>query len=79
MPYTTLIEDEVFKLGVSKGSASAAQTILTDTLLELNSLAIFYQKPSNKSITPKEIESIRANIELVKELLQKLLNGSIHH
>lgn len=79
MIYKALIEDEIFKLGISKGSASAAQTILTDTLLELNSLAIFYQKPSNKSITPKEIESIRANIELVKELLQKLLHGNIHN
>jgi len=78
MSYNNLIEDESFKLGLAKGSVSAAQTILTDTLLELNSLAIFYQKPSSKSINPKEIESIRANIELVKELLQKVLNGGIH-
>jgi hypothetical protein len=76
--YKELIENEIFKRGEIQGSASAAQSIMTDTLLELNSLSLFYQKPSSKSITPKEIESIRANIELVKGLLHTIVNGIIH-
>ena len=74
--YSELLEEEVFKDGEERGSVRTALTILTDMLIELNSLEIFYQKPSNKSITPKEIATIRAKIDEVKKLLQVSLTAT---
>ncbi|MFI5201751.1 MAG: hypothetical protein ACHQNE_05150 [Candidatus Kapaibacterium sp.] len=70
--YRELLEDERFRGGETKGRIRTALTILTDMLIELNALEIFYQKPSNKSIVPAEIASLRTRIEAVKKLLREL-------
>ncbi|HET6402477.1 MAG TPA: hypothetical protein VFH95_13925 [Candidatus Kapabacteria bacterium] len=70
--YRELLEDERFRGGETLGRLRTALTILTDMLIELNSLEIFYQKPSNKSIVPAEIASLRTRIEAVKKLLREL-------
>lgn len=70
--YHDLLEDERFRGGETLGRIRTALTILTDMLIELNALEIFYQKPSNKSIVPAEIASLRARIEAVKKLLREI-------
>jgi hypothetical protein len=69
--YADLLEDEQFKHGQRTGNLRTALTTLTDMLIELNSLEIFYQKPVSKSITPSEISSLRAKIDYVKRLIQE--------
>jgi hypothetical protein len=73
--YRDLLENELFRGGETKGRLRTALTILTDMLIELNALEIFYQKPSNKSIVPAEIASLRARIEAVKKLLRDLVGA----
>ncbi len=68
--YDDLLETEMFRGGESRGRLRTALTILTDMLIELNALEIYYQKPSNKSVVPQEIASLRTRIEAVKNLLQ---------
>ena len=68
--YRALLEDELFRGGATKGRLRTALTILTDMLIELNALEIYYQKPSMKSIIPAEIEALRAKIEAIKNLIQ---------
>ncbi len=68
--YRALLEDELFRGGESKGRLRTALTILTDMLIELNALEIYYQKPSLKSIVPAEIAALRAKIDAVKNLIQ---------
>jgi len=67
--YHSLLEDEIFKAGESKGRLRTALTVLTDMLIELNSLEIYYQKPVAKSVSPPEIEALRKKLEMVKQLL----------
>lgn len=71
--YRSLLEDELFRGGERNGRLRTALTMLTDMLIELNALEIFYQKPSAKSIVPPEIESLRKKIEAIKELIQESL------
>jgi hypothetical protein len=73
--YRELLEDERFRGGETKGRLRTSLTILTDMLIELNSLEIFYQKPSTKSIVPAEIASLRERIETVKQLLRDLMQS----
>jgi hypothetical protein len=72
--YSKLLEDEVFKFGESKGRLKTAITILTDMLIELNSLEVYYQKPVSKSVSPDEISALRRKIDVVKSLLQDTLS-----
>jgi hypothetical protein len=69
MEYEELLETEVFKHGKTEGHLRTLVTILTDMLLELNSLEIYYQKPSTKAIDPPQIRSLRRKIELAKSLI----------
>ncbi len=73
--YRELLESERFRGGETKGRLRTALTILTDMLIELNALEIFYQKPSDKSIVPAEIASLRARIDAVKQLLRELIEA----
>jgi hypothetical protein len=67
--YSKLLEDELFRGGETKGRLRTALTVLTDMLIELNALEIYYQKPTMKSIVPAEIEALRTKIEAVKQLV----------
>ena len=67
--YQQLLEDETFKAGPQKGGLRTALTILTDMLIELNALEIYYQKPGSKAISPSEIATLRRKVEAVKNLL----------
>ncbi len=68
--YRALLEDELFRGGETKGRLRTALTVLTDMLIELNALEIYYQKPTVKSIVPAEIATLRTKIEIIKELMQ---------
>ncbi len=67
--YRQLLEDESFKAGREKGSLRTALTVLTDMLIELNALEIYYEKPGTKSVSPKEIPALREKVETVKRLV----------
>lgn len=69
--YADLLEDEQFKHGVRAGNLRTSLTLLTDMLIELNSLEIYYQKPATKAIAPQEIAALRQKIEYVKRLIQE--------
>jgi hypothetical protein len=69
--YKTLLEDEIFMKGDTEGRISTALTMLTDMLIDLNALEIFYQKPSSKQLSPKEIERLRKKINDLKTILQE--------
>ena len=71
--YDNLLEDEIFRTGEAKGRLSTAMTILTDMLIELNSLEVYYQKPIDKSVAPKEINELRKKVDFVKELVRESL------
>lgn len=73
MAYTKLLEDELFMKGEVRGRLATTTTILTDMLIDLNSLELFYQKPSSKSITPAEIGELRIKINKAKQLLYEAL------
>ncbi len=68
--YSKLLEDELFRGGETKGRLRTALTILTDMLIELNALEIYYQKPTVKSIVPAEIAAMRTKIDTIKKLVQ---------
>ncbi|MFI5264905.1 MAG: hypothetical protein ACHQM6_10360 [Candidatus Kapaibacterium sp.] len=70
MEYKTLLEDQIFMKGDAEGRIGTALTVLTDMLLELNSLEIYYQKPASKEVSPKEIETLRKKIIDLKSILQ---------
>jgi hypothetical protein len=71
--YERLLEDEVFKAGEKSGSLRTALTMLTDMLIELNALEIYYQKPASKSVVPPQIAELRKKVEGVKSLVQSSL------
>lgn len=71
--YTNLLEDEIFKHGSQRGSLKTALTVLTDMLVELNALELYYQKPISKSVAPSEIAGLRMKIDAVKRLLHDSL------
>ncbi|MFI5264754.1 MAG: hypothetical protein ACHQM6_09590, partial [Candidatus Kapaibacterium sp.] len=72
--YKKLLEDEIFMKGDSEGRARTALTILTDMLIDLNALEVFYQKPSSKELSPKEIDKLRGKIIELKAILQSTGN-----
>lgn len=70
MDYKTLLEDQIFMKGESEGRIGTALTVLTDMLIDLNALDIYYQKPASKEISPREIKSLRKKIIDLKSILQ---------
>ncbi len=72
--YAQELEDEIFRRGERSGRVTTALSMLTDSLLMVNALEIFYQKPSSKAVTPQEIAELRQNLDAVKELLRAVLN-----
>lgn len=56
--------------GEIEGRIGTALTILTDMLIELNALEVYYQKPSSKELSPREIESLRKKILALKSIFQ---------
>ena len=71
--YDNLLEDEIFRTGEARGRLSTAMTILTDMLIELNSLEIYYAKPIDKAKVPSQINEIRKKVDLVKDLVRESL------
>ena len=67
--YRELLENELFRGGEQKGRLRTALTILTDMLIELNALEIYYQKPTPKTVAPSEIAALRKKITAVKNLV----------
>ena len=74
--YRQLLEDESFKSGEGRGNLRAALTVLTDMLIELNALEIYYQKPSTKAVSPKEIDALREKVEMVKKLVHASMKAA---
>ncbi len=72
--YDQELDDAIFRQGETKGRLTTSISILTDSLLELNALQVFYQKPASKAISPAEIESLRAKLTSIKELLQEVIS-----
>jgi hypothetical protein len=68
--YNTLLEDQIFMKGEMGGRIGTSLTILTDMLIELNALEVYYQKPSSKELSPKEIDRLRGKILELKAILQ---------
>ena len=73
--YSKLLDDEIFMKGETKGRLGTALTILTDMLIELNSLELYYQKPSTKSVNPAEIVALRTKIDETKKILHEALRS----
>ena len=71
--YHQELEDGIFRFGELKGRVTTSLSILTDSLLMLNALQLYYQKPASKAISPSEIESLRSNLTSVKELLRQIV------
>lgn len=69
--YKQQLDDAIFQFGESKGRIIASMSVLTDALLTLNALEVYYQKPVSKSVAPAEILQLRQNITAVKELLRQ--------
>lgn len=65
-----MLEDQIFMKGEIDGRIGTALTVLTDMLIDLNSLEIYYQKPTSKQLSPNEIESLRKKIVQIKSILQ---------
>lgn len=72
--YERELEDEIFRRGETTGRITTSVSILTDALLDLNALEVYYQKPASKSIAPPEIEELRSRLTFIKELLRDVIN-----
>ena len=70
LEYKTLLDDQIFMKGETEGRIGTALTMLTDMLVDLNALEIYYQKPSSKELSPREIQSLRKKIVALKSILQ---------
>jgi|GEM_PF-1403654 len=71
--YSDELDDQIFRHGERKGRITTSLSILTDSLLELNALELYYQKPASKSVAPAEIEMLRAKLTSIKDLLREML------
>lgn len=71
--YDQELDDQIFRHGDVKGRITTSLSILTDSLLELNALEIYYQKPVSKAVTPGEIELLRQKLTSIKELLREAM------
>lgn len=73
--YSELLEEETFKSGESAGRLKTAMTVMTDMLIELNSLEIYYQKPTPKTVTPPQLAELRQKVAYVKSLLHEAIKS----
>ncbi len=64
----------MFMRGENRGRVSTAMTILTDMLIDLNALDIYYQKPSSKGVSPAVLGELRRKVDTAKELLHAILS-----
>ncbi len=71
--YDQELDDQIFRHGDVKGRITTSLSILTDSLLELNALEIYYQKPVSKAVAPGEIELLRQKLTSIKELLREAM------
>ncbi|HYM21157.1 MAG TPA: hypothetical protein VEW28_09165 [Candidatus Kapabacteria bacterium] len=59
--------------GELNGRLGTTLSILTDMLIDLNALQIYYEKPSSKSISPALLGEIRNKIDAAKEIIHGAL------
>jgi hypothetical protein len=71
--YQDLLDDEIFKRGEVSGRLGTAITILTDMLIDLNALEIYYEKPSSKSVSPAVLDDLRRKVVEAKDVLHTAL------
>jgi hypothetical protein len=71
--YREQLDDEVFRRGERAGRLTTSISMLTDALLMLNALELYYQKPASKSVVPAEIAELRATVDGIKELIRQAL------
>lgn len=71
--YEQELDDAIFRHGEVKGRITTSMSMLTDSLLELNALELYYQKPVSKAIAPAEIEQLRSTLTQAKELLRQAI------
>ena len=71
--YDQELDDAIFRQGEMKGRLVTSISILTDSLLDLNALEVYYQKPASKAVNPAEIERLRARLTSIKELLREAI------
>lgn len=74
--FDEFVDDEVFKFGEQSGKMRATLSLLTDMLIDLNSIEVYYQKPTSKSVTPATLTSLRQKIDKAKHLLQDALSAA---
>lgn len=71
--YEQELDDAIFRQGELRGRITTSLSMLTDSLLELNALEVYYQKPIAKAVAPAEIELLRRKLTSVKELLRQAI------
>jgi hypothetical protein len=71
--YEQELDDAIFRYGDVRGRITTSMSMLTDSLLDLNALELYYQKPVSKAVAPSEIERIRGTLESIKELLRQTI------
>lgn len=71
--YEEDLDDSIFRHGEVKGRIATSMSMLTDSLLALNALEVYYQKPVSKAVAPAEIDHLRTTLTSVKELLRQAL------
>jgi hypothetical protein len=75
--YKQLLDDEVFMKGGLKGRLGTTLSILTDMLIDINALQIYYEKPSSKSISPSVLLELRQKVEEAKEIIHEALQSDV--
>jgi hypothetical protein len=73
--YNRLLEDEIFMKGELNGRLGTALSILTDMLIDLNALQIYYEKPSLKSVSPMVLTELRQKVDEAKEIIHDALTS----
>jgi hypothetical protein len=73
--YSRLLEDEIFMKGELSGRLGTTLSILTDMLIDINALQIYYEKPSLKSVSPLVLSELRQKIDDAKEIIHGALSA----
>ena len=63
--------------GGLKGRLGTTLSILTDMLIDINALQIYYEKPSSKSISPSVLLELRQKVEEAKEIIHEALQSDV--